>query len=117
MLVCMDLASGSLVAAEVAEDRTYAPWYAVVETRLATLGVGVRSLVSDRAKALITLAETGRACRSVPDFFPLLHDLRTSAALAIFSRLRHAQQALKHAQERLAACQEAHPDGADMQHA
>ena len=117
MLVFMDLASGYLVAEEVAEDRTYATWYAVVETRLATLGVGVRYLVSDRAKALIKLAETGLACLSVPDFFHLLHDLSKSSALAIFSRLRQAQQGLKHAQERLAACQEAHPDGADMQHA
>ena len=117
MLVFMDLASGYVLAEEVAADRRYATWYAVVKARLATLGVGVRYMVSDRAKALITLAETGLACLSVPDFFHLLQDLTKSYALAIFSRLRHAPQALQHAQERLAACQEAHPDGADVQHA
>ena len=117
MLVFMDLASGYVLAEEVAADRRYATWYAVVKARLATLGVGVRYMVSDRAKALITLAETGLACLSVPDFFPLLQDLTKSYALAMFSRLRHAPQALQHAQERLAACQEAHPDGADVQHA
>ena len=117
MLVFMDRASGSVLAEEVAADRSDAPWYAVVKARLATLGVGVRSMVSDRAKALITLAETGLACLSVPDFFHLLHDLPKRSSLAIVSRLRHAQQALKHAQERLAACQEAHPDGAEVQHA
>ncbi|MBI4087160.1 hypothetical protein HY416_04270 [Candidatus Kaiserbacteria bacterium] len=116
MLVFMDLASGYLVAEEVAADRSYDTWYAVVTARLATLGVGVRYMVSDRAKALIKLADTGLACLSVPDFFHLLHDLTKSYSLAIVSRLRHAQQALQHAQERLAACQEAHPDGADVQH-
>lgn len=93
MLVCMDLASGYGLAEEVAADRSDDPWYAVVKARLATLGVGVRSLVSDRAQALITLAETGLACLSVPDFFHLLHDLTKSSSLALFSRLRHAQQA------------------------
>jgi hypothetical protein len=117
MLVFMDLASGYVVAEEVAADRSYDTWYAVVKARLATLGVGVRYLVSDRAKALIKLAETGLACLSVPDFFHLLHDLTKSSSLAIVSRLRHAQQAVQHAQERLAACQKAHPDGVAVQHA
>ena len=93
MLVFMDRASGSVVAEEVAADRRYATWDAVVTARLATLGGGVRSMVSDRAQALSTLAETGLACLSVPDVFPLLQDLTTSDALAMFSRLRHAQQA------------------------
>jgi hypothetical protein len=117
MLVFMDLASGYLLVEEVAEDRSYATWYAVVKARLTTLGVGVRYLVSDRAKALIKLAETGLACPSVPDLFHLLHDLAKSYSLAIFSRLRQAQQALRHAQERLTLCQKSHPGDADVQHA
>jgi len=117
MLVFMDLASGYLLAEEVAADRSYDTWDAVVKARLTTLGVGVRYLVSDRAKALIKLAETGLACLSVPDLFHLLHDLTKSYALAIFSRLRQAQQALRHAQERLATYQESHPGGAEVQHA
>ena len=95
MLVFMDLASGYLLAEEVAADRSYDTWYAVVKARLATLGVGVRYLVSDRAKALIKLAETGLACLSVPDVFPLLQDLTTSDSLAIFSRLRPSAAGLK----------------------
>jgi hypothetical protein len=51
-------------------------------------------LVSDRAKALIKLAHTGLGCLSIPDLFHLSHDLAKGYALAIFSRLRHAQQAL-----------------------
>ena len=58
-LVFMDRPTGSLVLEEVADDRTYATWKAVVDERLKALGTGVFSLVSDRAKALIRLAVTG----------------------------------------------------------
>ena len=90
MLVCMDLASGYLLVEEVAAERSYATWYAVVTARLAMLGTRGRYLVSDRAKALIKLAETGLACLSIPDVFHLLHDVTKSHALAIFHRLRQA---------------------------
>ena len=68
MLVFMDLVSGYLLFEEVAEDRSYDTWHALVEARLKALGVGVLYLVSDRAKALIKLAETGQECQSVPGF-------------------------------------------------
>ena len=58
-------------------------WYALVEARLEALGVGVLYLVSDRAKALIKLAETGLECLSIPDVFHLIHDLVKSYSLAI----------------------------------
>ena len=95
MLVFMDLVSGYLLFEEVAEDRTYDTWYALVEARLETLGVGVLYLVSDRAKALIKLAETGLECLSIPDLFHLIHDLVKSYSLAICGRLRQARQALQ----------------------
>jgi hypothetical protein len=57
MLVFMDLKTGYLLLEEVADDRTYATWKAAVDERLKALGTGVRYLVSDRAKALIQLAE------------------------------------------------------------
>ncbi len=69
MLVFMDLVSGYLVVEEVAEDRTYDTWYTLVEARLKTLRTEVLYLVSDRAKALIKLAETGLKCLSIPDCF------------------------------------------------
>ncbi len=49
MLVFMDLVSGYLLLEEVAPDRTYDTWEAVVQARLKTLGAPVRYLVSDRA--------------------------------------------------------------------
>jgi hypothetical protein len=115
MLVFMDLASGYLLVEEVAADRSYDTWYAVVKARLAILGTGVRYLVSDRAKALIKLAEMGLACLSIPDLFHLMHDLAKSYALAIFHRLRQAQQTLTQAQAHLAHCQASHREAAVQQ--
>ena len=102
MLVCMDLRTGYLLLETVADDRAYATWKALVEERLTTLSTSVRYLVSDRAKALIQLAEKGFECLSMPDFFHVLHDLGKSYALAIGQRVRHAQQALTKTQEALA---------------
>jgi hypothetical protein len=117
LLVFMDLASGYLLLEEAAEDRTYDTWYARVKARLDLLGVGVLYMVSDRAKALIKLAETGLECLSVPDLFHLMHDLAKSYSLAIFSRLSQAQQALHRAQERLATSQASHPGAPEGQQA
>ncbi len=69
ILVFMDLATGYLVLEEVADDRTYTTWKGLVDERLKALGTGVLYLVSDRAKALIQLAEHGLECLSMPDFF------------------------------------------------
>ena len=109
MLVFMDLASGDLFMKEVAEDRTYDTWNGLVQARLKTLGVEVSSLVSDRAKALITLAETGLDCLSIPDVLHRSHALAKRYALAMFNRLRQAQQALTQARRRLATGQTSHP--------
>jgi hypothetical protein len=117
MLVCMDLASGYLVCEEVATDRTYDTWHALVKARLETLGVGVLYLISDRAKALIKLAETGFECLSIPDLFHLIHDLVKSYGLALSSRLRQAHQALHQAQEHLRECQRSYAHGAVVQQA
>src|SRR4029434_728019 len=113
MLVFMDLVSGYLLFEEVAEDRSYDTWYALVEARLEALGARVLYLVSDRAKALIKLAETGLECLSIPDLFHLIHELVKSYSWAILGRLRHARQALKQAQERLRMCQGSDPSGAE----
>lgn len=117
MLVFMDLVSGYLLFEEVAEDRTYATWQALVAARLETPGVGVLYLVSDRAKALIKLAETGLECLSIPDLFHLINELVKSYSLAIFSRLRQARQALSQAQAYLTKCQASDPCGAQARQA
>ena len=117
MLVFMDLVSGYLVFEEVAPDRTYDTWYTLVQARLEALGVGVLYLVSDRAKALINLAETGLGCLSIPDLFHLSHELVKGYALPISSRLRQAHQTLEQARERLVRSQTFDPLGAEAQQA
>ena len=117
MLVFMDLVSGYLLFEEVAEDRTSTTWYALVEARLDALGVGVWYLVSDRAKALIKLAEQGLECVSIPEVFHLIHDLVKSYSLAICRPLRQARQALHQARESLTTCQVPHRSSEEAQRA
>ena len=117
MLVFMDLASGYLLLEEVAVDRSYDTWYDCINARLKTLGSGVLSLVSDRAKALVKLAQTGLGCLSIPDMFHLSHELAKGYALSIFGRLRQAQQALAQARQRLEALQASPPRSAQVQQA
>src|SRR5215475_13352888 len=117
MLVFMDLASGYLVMEAVAVDRTYDTWYGCINGRLKTFGIGGLYLVSDRAKALIKLAHTGLGCLSIPDLFHLSHDLAKGYALAIFGRLRQAQQALAQARQRLEALQASQAGSAQVQQA
>ena len=66
------------------------------------LALEVRYLVSDRAKALIQLAEQGLECLSMPDFFHVLHALIKSYALAIGRRLHQAYKQLEAAEQALA---------------
>ena len=99
LLVFMDLRTGSLRLEAVAEDRTYATWKAWVDERLQALGTGVRSLVSDRAKAFIQRADQGLECLSRPDVFPVMHDLVQCYALPIARRVRQARQECKKAEE------------------
>jgi hypothetical protein len=117
ILVFMDLASGYLLMEEMAVNRTYDTWDGLVKARLKTFGVEVSYLVSDRAKALIKLAEIGLGCLSIPDVFHLSHELAKGYALAIFGRLRQAQQALTQAGQRLALLQASHPGSDQAQQA
>jgi hypothetical protein len=101
MLVFMDLATGYLLMEEVAADRSFDTWYDRTHDRLTTFGTAVLYLVSDRAKALIKLAQRGLDCLSIPDVFHLSHNLAKGYSLSIFGRLRQAKQALEHAKQGL----------------
>jgi hypothetical protein len=63
-------------------------------------------LVSDRAKALIKLAQKGFGCPSIPDLFHLSHDLAKGYSLAIFGRLRQAKRELEQAKQHLEKSQQ-----------
>jgi hypothetical protein len=101
MLVLMDLATGDLLMEEIASDRCYETWFERANERLTTFGAEVLYLVSDRAKALIKLAQKGLGCPSIPDLFHLGHDLAKGYSLAIFGRLRQAKREWEQAQQRL----------------
>jgi hypothetical protein len=73
--------------------------------------------VSERAKALIKLAEKGLDCLSIPDVFPLIHDLVKSYSRAICGPLRHARQALSQARESLLTCQASPRSSEEVQQA
>jgi len=111
-LVFLDLPSGYVLLEAAAADRSYATWKALVDTRLEALGARVRYLVSDRAQALIQLAEQGLECLSIPDMFHLMHDIVKSYSLAIGRQVKRALQDLKTAEARL----QRHP-GSDAQDA
>ena len=102
ILVFMDLTTGYLLLEEAADDRTYATWKTLVDERLKVLGTAVLYVVSDRAKALIQLAEQGLECLSMPDFFHVIQEITKSYSLAIGRHLRQASQDLTKAQEALA---------------
>ena len=74
-------------------------------------------MVSDRAQALIQLAEQGLECLSIPDVFHLIHDLVKSYSLAICRPLRQARQALHQARESLTTCQGPHRSREEAQRA
>lgn len=94
MLVFIDLPTGYILLEETAEDRSYATWNTRVQARLEALQTSVHYLVSDRAKALIQLAQQGLECLSVPDLFHLLHDLSKAYSFAIAQPLRQARREL-----------------------
>ncbi|HSX79823.1 MAG TPA: DUF6399 domain-containing protein [Candidatus Saccharimonadia bacterium] len=102
LVILQDLPTGYLVLEDIADDRTFPTWKALVDERLKALGAEVLYLVSDRAKALIQLAEKGLECLSMPDFFHVAHEIVKSYSLALGQRLRQAHKELKQAQEALA---------------
>ncbi len=75
ILVLMDLSSGYIVLEEPAADRSYKTWQGRVQQALEPLGITLRYIVSDRAKALVKLALDGFQCPSMPDVFHALRDL------------------------------------------
>ena len=105
ILVMMDLVSGYIVLEEVAEDRTYRTWQARAEQALQGLGIRVRYVVSDRAKALVKLALEGFSCPSVPDAFHALRDLTKAMGVCFHLKLARVEEKLGQTQHRLSVLQ------------
>jgi len=101
VLVLMDLSSGYILLEEQVENRQYQTWLDKAQTALTQVGVRVRSLVSDRAPALIKLALEGFGCPSFADLFHPLWDLSKSVGAALGRQFTQANQKLAQAQQRL----------------
>ena len=94
VLVLMDLSSGYILVEEQVENRQYETWLDKAQSALTTVGVRVRSLVSDRAPALIKLACVGFECPSIADLFHPLWDLSKSVGAALSRQLTQANKKL-----------------------
>ena len=101
VLVLMDLKSGYIFVEEEVENRQYETWIDKAQTALTQAGVRVRSLVSDRAPALIKLALEGFECLSIADLFHPLWDLSKSVGAALSRQLNQAKHKLTQAQQKL----------------
>jgi len=101
VLVLMDLSSGYIFVEAEAENRQYETWRDKAQTALTRVGVRVRSLVSDRAPALIKLALEGFECPSIADLFHPLWDLSKTIGAALSRQWNQANQKLAQAQQRL----------------
>ena len=101
ILVMMDLGSGYLVLEETADNRTYDTWQERVQAAMTRVGLELKYLVSDRAKALIKLALKGLGCPSVPDLFHALRDLAKVMGVSLSLKLAQVEEKLMHAQQQL----------------
>ncbi|MFB2837757.1 DUF6399 domain-containing protein [Floridanema evergladense] len=97
VLVLMDLVSGYIILEDFSQDRQYLTWSQKAEKALQNLGgmVVVKSLVSDRAKALIQLAVQGFDCASIPDLFHAMRGISKVVGSCFGSRLNHLKKQLR----------------------
>jgi hypothetical protein len=78
ILVMLDLPSGYIFVEEITEDCQYETWQQRVSQIFQPLGLKVKYLVSDRAKAIIKLALNDLGTNSISDLFHVLYDLNRS---------------------------------------
>lgn len=105
ILVMMDLVSGYIVLEEPAQDRSYATWRARVQQALGALGMELRYVVSDRAKALVKLALEGFTCPSIPDVFHALRDLAKVVGVSFHFKLARLEEKRAQAYQTLSVLQ------------
>ncbi|MGK7914586.1 MAG: DUF6399 domain-containing protein [Prochloraceae cyanobacterium] len=100
VLVLMDLVSGYILLEEKTSDRQYQTWFNKVQAAICQMGQGlsIKSLVSDRAKALIQLAVKGLGCLSLPDLFHAMRCLSRAIGSRLGGKLARTKRQLQQAQ-------------------
>jgi hypothetical protein len=106
VLVFMDLASGYIFVEEASEDRSYDTWKDKVQGIIVKYGIRIRYMVSDRAKSLIKLAETGIGCLSIPDLFHASHEIVKLFGLSLNRKMSAIEKELTKAMATLALLKE-----------
>ena len=83
ILVMLDLPSGYIFVEEITKDCQYETWQQKVCQVFQPLGLKVKYLVSDRAKAIIKLALNDLGTHSISDLFHVLYDLNRSIGFEV----------------------------------
>ena len=83
ILVMLDLPSGYIFIEEITENCQYETWQQRVSLALKPVGLKVKYLVSDRAKAIVKLALNDLGTNSIADLFHVLYDLNRSIAFEL----------------------------------
>jgi len=97
ILVMMELSSGYIFLEEPAADRTFLTWKEKASHALQHLGIRVRYMVSDQAKALTKLALEGLGCRRIPDLFHASHELVKLLGFRFATKLSRVRRQLANA--------------------
>ncbi len=99
ILVMLDLPSGYIFVEEITENCQYETWQEKLGPVLKPLGLKVKYLVSDRAKAIVKLALKDLGTHSIADLFHVLYDLNRSIAWELNYLGRQLQKQLKISQD------------------
>ncbi len=100
ILVMLDLPSGYIFVEEITEDCQYETWQEKVTQAFQPLGLKVKYLVSDRAKAIVKLALKDLGTTSIADLFHVLYNLNRSLALELNCLGAKLQKQLKMEKEK-----------------
>lgn len=97
VLVLMDLVSGYIILEDFSNERQYLTWSHKAKNALQKMGqqVKVKSIVSDRALALIQLAVQGMNCVSIPDLFHAMRGISKAVGSRFGSQLNHIKKQLR----------------------
>ncbi|NES19438.1 MAG: hypothetical protein F6K41_11030 [Symploca sp. SIO3E6] len=107
VLVLMDLVSGYIVLEKKTSDRKYQTWKLQVQTALSQIGIGssIKSLVSDRALALIQLAVQGHGTQSIPDLFHAMRSISRYIGALLGGKLARTKRQLQQTSREITARQ------------
>ena len=105
ILVLMDLVSGYILLEKKTSDRKYQTWFDQVQVALSQIGptVLIKSLVSDRAKALVQLAVQGLGCQSRPDLFHGMRCLSRTIGARLGGQLARTKRQLQQTNREITA--------------